>query len=315
MSKKYKWLKRGLALLVLQLGLSAQTLSADYGCCCDSEWDAELDLSVGYRRDEFSTKIKTLDHCCDTSLFHDKIKVKDLDIYEIGLKGRVGYCDWFVRGFAYWGWIHDGRYKDNAIAFLDGTESCIDADVDGHTEDYSIGLGYLFGFCDNFYVGPVVGWSYNRLKPRIDHADFDHSNVSCSVFDGLEYTAKWHGPWLGIDFIYEYCDFIFDFGYEYHWAHWDGRWSLDGSDITNLAFSDRQKAKHAHGNLLYADFRWGFCEGWVVGLGFMFKDFRNKKGHVHPVCSENFSAFRSDNNKAKVKWHSASVTLDLGYSF
>lgn len=332
MSKTNKWLKLGATWLVLQLGLVMQALPADCGssCACGSDWDAEFDLALGYRRDSIETDVHTFNDT-EGSFGTDKLEIKGLDLFILGLKARAGYCNWFARGYAYWGWGNDGKYTEhgsNDDSFIIGSEFRNRIGISKYrTQDYSLGVGYLFDLCwcggfEGLYIGPVVGWSYHRQQARLGkNHDFSGSESVgfSSILNDLQYTTKWNGPWLGIDFVYEYCEFIFDFGYEYHWAQWKANWSLDddssGSD-TGFVFSDRRHGKNGHGNVVYADIKWALCDCWIVGLGFRYQDFEVKHGKLHNSGDSYYSSYESFSDRVKkASWRAASIELDLGYSF
>lgn len=347
MSKTNKWLKLGATWLVLQLGLVMQALPADCGSsCCGNDWDSEFDIALGYRRDSIQTDVHSAGNTSG-SFSSDKLDIKGLDLFILGLKARGGYCNWFARGYAYWGWGNDGEYREhNAFDnnFSSGASNSRNRiDINRYrTQDYSIGVGYLFDLCwcggfDGLYIGPVVGWAYDRQQARLgknhnfntgsNSASGSVSNSTANNFlDDLQYTTKWNGPWLGIDFVYEYCEFIFDFGYEFHWAQWKANWSLSDDSSgsgsfnnNNFAFSDRRHGKNGHGNVVYADIKWALCDCWIVGLGFKYQDFEVKHGKVHNRgTSDDFSSSSSisfNDRVRKASWRAASIELDLGYSF
>lgn len=289
----------------------------DFDCC--SQQRTDFDFFAGHRWDEVTTLIKAYDPP-GTEIFTDDLKIKDLSIYEIGLKGRGLYCNILVRGAASYGWVNHGKYDEDThdIVFDTREESTAHANS-GHTKDATIGIGYLFPLACNAWMGPVAGWTYHQQHFKMSDGETD--DIEDSILDDLTYTTQWNGPWIGVDMLYQRCNFLFALGYEYHWAHWKASWDLDGPDISGIdgvAFSDRRKGKHGHGNHVYLDGQWNFFPCWYVGLGFKFDYWTVHNGSEHPKNGSFADVGLSNSERDKVRnasWRSYGITLDLGYTF
>lgn len=276
--------------------------------------DSYLDLSTGYRSDRISCLVDVFDPP-SVLIASDDIKIKHLSIYQLGGKARFTFCNsWFIRGNAYYGWALDGKYKETVTSGK--TASVFEAKAHkGNTVDATVGGGYLYSFNDCWAIGPAAGWSYDHQKAKMSHGFLGETPET--FLDGLTYKNRWSGPWLGVDFLFRRCNFIVHGGYEFHWAHWHAEWLLKGADIPHVAFSDVRHSKHAHGNLVYLDGRWEFSPCWHIGVGLQWQGWCAKHGRLHPKFTTlKAMGFPNEVDKVKhAKWHSAAITVDLGYGF
>jgi hypothetical protein len=178
--------------MTLLVGSSASYVSAN---------DAQVNFEFGYRRDDIRWKFKS----SDLSPFRQrKVCFEDVDIFQIGINARttVG-CNFYLRGSADWGWILDGKFKEESELFthitipddntrtvvttvsLPGTETApliaqrrarITREIDNknlldgrYVFDFDLAIGYPFYFCDcTAYVAPVIGYAFNEQNLRID---------------------------------------------------------------------------------------------------------------------------------------------------
>ena len=239
----------------------------------------EVDLTNGYRQDKLACLINTFDPA-GTFIGSDNLTAHNMSIYQLGLKARYEQCGILVRADGDYGWGNDGHYHET---FHDAvTQTITDTTAKLHhvnVQDGTVGAGYLFNLndcgcgmyginLDGVAIGPVAGWSYARqqfkLKNTFTNGVFD------PVVNGVKYTERWQGPWLGVDATGAFCNYVLRTGYEYHWATWHATWTLPGPDTIG-AFSDRRHANDAWGQVAYLDGRWYFCSGWNVGFGAKFQ--------------------------------------------
>lgn len=288
------------------MGIAAQMLLAP-GLQAN-QMDGYLDLSGGYRRDKVETTLKLTDDEGE-EVSRDHLEIKDISIWEIGLKGRANFCNWFVRGYGYHGWITDGNFNENFSLFSLDIDA--DAKIDkGYTNDFTIGAGYLFPFCwcgNSWGIGPVVGWSYDQQ--HITLKDYKEDGVEDPDFGSFSHKTQWSGPWVGVDVVFESCGFEVDAGYEYHWASWKFDSSRSDDSDYDESFDSNFKSKDGHGNVVYIDGLWNFCPCWQAGIGLKFKSWKADKGSGHHE-DEGFHLHAKD-----TKWCSGEITLDIGYSF
>lgn len=313
--------------------------SDSWGCdwlCFNTGW-GYFDLTNGYRRDEVTSIIDDIASNGDgssssngTLISTDHLKGKDISMYQIGLKGKWTFCNVLLYLDGDYAWSNSGKYNETLTSPGDlnlDTRACLHK---CEARDFVIGTGYLFwplDWCDigptNLVgFGPTVGWSYHRLsfKTRNPHTN-DFANP---IIDHLKYINSWQGPWVGADFVFQYCQFSLNVSYEYHWACWSAKWDLDNSSSCHsrsrhhnhhFVSSDRRKSNDGHGNVVYLDAMWNFCYYWNVGLGLKYQDFKASHGHV---CADESSSVALGGIKSELQhasWRSYAITFNIGYTF
>ena len=175
-----KFLKLGVA------GLSLYMISAS--AFLGAHVDSEVAPYVGWRNDSISRKFSE----SGTSTTSDRLKVRNANLWQIGVAGRFGapdcFCgcgtEWmsniYLRGCASYGWYTDGRFRDRTAGDSTISDSTSHRKVrNGHAEDYSIGIGYLYPVTCDFSIGPVGGYAYDRQHLRSKR---HHSGGSSSSF-------------------------------------------------------------------------------------------------------------------------------------
>lgn len=276
--------------------------------------EAYFDASGGYRKDKLSAEIHSFDKQ-NMLIVKDHLKARDLTLYQVGGKGLIGICDWFVRGEGYWGWSDKGMYSDAsrmAKRYLLKRKAHLHH---GKTKDFTIGAGYFLNFCF-LELGPVAGWSYQSQEFKVKTARFitlDEEGSERSKNTGFRYSNHWKGPWLGVDAKFDLCGFELRSGYSYHWAKWNANWSLKNRAKQKFTFQDNHKSSDAHGQVAYLDFFWGFCPMVNLGVGLKWQQWQGKKGRKKPLESEKTEAVSDQVQHAR--WESFTVSLNLGISF
>lgn len=309
-----KYLKIGIAAASLCMVSSAAFLSANI--------DNELSLSLGWRNDEIRTKHHHHGR---------KVRISNANLWQIGAQAWLGMPDcwcgcgteWlsnlYVRGYGYYGWYSDGRFHghhNNGSRSDDNSSSSRNHHRlnNSWAVDYSVGVGYLFPIGCDFSIGPVGGYAYDQqhFKARRHHhhrhssssslsSSSSSSRSSSSSFDDdhRHFSAKtrWDGGWVGVDALYNWCDWNFAFGYEYHFANFHGH-SRDGSNANDENSSSSRRRHHHNkrgwGNVAWIDARWNLCDCWDIIGGFKYQDYQSKKHN---------------------RWQAYGLTLDLGMRF
>lgn len=322
-------LKKTASVLVISLSLlTADKAEAFFGfgdcwdntdCIWDSircmDWEVTVDATGGFRYDRLTCLIDAFDPP-DTFISSDDLKAKNLTVWEWGLKGRVRLGDLYVKGWGTFGKVFYGNYTEIGTGADGGTSTSKAKVRGGKTQDASFGAGYLFGVTDWLCLAPVAGWSYNYQKVKIKHAKTD--GVDDPTLDGVSYINRWRGPWLGFEAATSLWCLGFNFGYEYHWAHWRGSWKLDGADVQGGSFSDRRKTNHASGNVVYLNTFWNAFEDFDAGVLLKYQYWRAKNGSETPVAGSFAAVGLGPDEVDKVKhatWQSFEVQLSLGYTF
>jgi hypothetical protein len=272
-----------------------------------------ITVTNGYRLDRITTNLKAFDnpHVLAVS---KRLKCSNINIYEVGVSGRAEVCQWLVKGYADYGWVFGGRYKDKTI-FPDSDVS-VGHINNGHTQNYSVGLGYMFYCIDWFNIGPIAGYSYDDEK--IQMSKISTNKINNPTLNGLSYKTNWRGPWLGFETNSWINHVNLIMGYEYHWSQWKGDWQLRGPDVPGVAFSDKRKSNRAHGNVVYIESKYLMCDCWEIGFGFKYQYFKANSGRVSPSAGS-FSDVGLENIEVakitKETWTSYQFQLSLGYYF
>lgn len=302
------------------------------------EWNLSLDVFGGYRTDMLICWIDDFDPPT-TLVSVDRLRARDLEIYETGLNGRLTICDsWLLRGFLAYGKVHSGKYiekntviGENQVTNL--SETIAKAKVRrGHTEDGSIGLGYLFPlfkcFCldDGASLGPVFGWAFHTQNIKMNSAKSgtftpEKPDIVFSpdpTLDGLNYKNRWRSFWLGLEvFLPIYCVNI-RIGYEYHWPRWHAEWLLAGNDVPNAAFSDRRSAEEGYGSLAFLNASYYLWDCFYIASEVNFHYWRVKDGKLSPKALDPVAIGIKDTEIFEVRkavWKSFEVEVSIGYSF
>src|SRR5262245_33448926 len=184
---------------------------------CVEPWN-EISVSGGWRRDELKNTIHSteIQNGKRVTFLKDKLKIKDIDIWQVG--GKLHWnipniscwcedgCSWldrfYIRAYYYHGWVTDGDYREKILERSETLRTHASIH-DGETDDYSIALGFLFPICDNFAIGPVGGWAYDRIKTKNGHAKTNGQRDP--LIEGVKFKSTWEGPWVGFDFTYNGC--------------------------------------------------------------------------------------------------------------
>lgn len=321
MKKSVKYIGITLAAALMSSGLFAFDLSTE----------SSFAFTGGWRQDHLRSSATTnIDESTDI------VRGSHLNIWQIGVKGWVSPClsscdpwlnNFFVRGCAHWGWVSDGIYSHRFEPAPDTTETVVRGDIShGHTWDYSIGGGYLFG-CDNgIKIGPTGGYSWNKLTYKAENVmgvinTFDTSTAldTLSYFDeGALFSSKWMGPWVGVDAAWECNNFLVIASYEYHWARWKGGFHSPSTDLDdNIHFSDSRSGRNGWGHVAYLGATYTLSDCWKLGANVKYNYF-HVRGSLSPTAVGGFPAVggtADESDRATTTWSSVALSVDIGYLF
>lgn len=316
--------------------------------------ESSLEIGVGYRWDSFkwttsadplsgSSSLSSTDPAIVGSSpvgVRSELKWKNLRIWQIEGRGKYVTCDnIYLRGYADYGWITHGRNTDvdfitddefsgsGSGDFVTGGGSEIASSHNrsrkGHVYDVSFGLGYQFKMCDDsFALAPLVGYSWHGQHLNINHGrqSFPYSGSIPHLHS--RYKARWDGPWIGFDLDYKFCFCCSEWdvfaSYEYHWAYYHA--SADWNLRSDLPSGFRHRAKRADGQIASVGAQWGFCDCWTVGILGQFQWWEARHGRDRALIAEG----RAGDIREKcylsiplrrVRWDSASVSIELGMAF
>jgi hypothetical protein len=277
----------------------------------------------------------------------DKHEWKNLKIWQIEAKGTYITCDnIYLRASGDYGWLTNGKHHNkSALGFADESYSDYSDDyaygtfsnskhVKGHVYDADIAIGYQFRLCDDsFSFTPLVGYSWNGQHIKNRHHNNDYSTYvedgissdSSYYYDYYDYYSygssnknkfhtRWNGPFVGFDFDYRFCcDWAFFGGYEFHWATYHAK---NHSEFINV----NQRAKTAYGHEFDLGVKWDFCDCWTLAVVWKYKNFWADHGRQRTLASEGeFGNVRTkcylSTPLKDVKWHSNSISIDVGMVF
>lgn len=280
-------------------------------------WNASLDLIGGYRQDEIETLIKNPD-CSHDYFTENNLKIKPLHILEIGLKGEISICNYLIKGFTSKGRIYSGKYIEKTFNSLRDKDFSKSNFYAGHTQDYSIGIGYLYPifkcFCfSSLKIGPVAGWSYHLQCNKIDN--INSNSFSNYILDNLKYKTIWQGPWLGIETYFSLLCITMKAGYEYHWSHWQAE--KLGDEANYKVHLVQGRTKYGYGNVAFLDASISPFLCTQIGIELKYQYWKAKEGK-EKFQANKFNKDRSllaSNKIPYAKWESVGIQLYLGCAF
>lgn len=304
---------------------------------CANYVHTDFDLQIGYRQDKIQTLVNIYDPP-GTLVASDFIDAHDMSSWQIAIKDRWWWCDFYVKAEGAYAWERCGKYKETFNDFVDLIEIETRADTHhGRFRDFSAGAGYMFplyqcidrplnswDYCGNtlihpihgFSIGPVAGWSYHFQKFHLEDPITD--GFPDEILDNLRYVNQWEGPWIGVEAFFNLWRFYISAGYEYHWPKWRASWRLDGPDVFGEAFSDKRESCHGQGQVGFLDIKYTFCTYWEVGAAFRIQSWEAKNGHLDPRSGDFIDVGFSDTEVDRVKsakWKSYSISFDIGAYF
>ena|GEM_PF-5578887 len=313
-----KYVKVGLAATSLYMLSAAAFLGATV--------DNELVLNAGWRNDEVTRRFHDTDTGAVDSSIHDKLKVKDANLWQIGVCGIFSapdcFCDcgtewlsrFYARGYAYYGWYTDGkfhnRFHDNNGNSVSGGRRHHKVN-DGHAQDYSIGVGFQWPVTCEFSIGPVGGYAWDEQVFKAKRHHHHHSSSSSSSFFPPESSSS------SSSFLFPSSS-----------SSSSSSSSISSSSIPALAadnvaqasssFDGDGRRRHVksqwRGGWVGFDAMWKFCD-WDIAFGYEYHFAQFRGGHnrhdstsvVPPVVgssssSSNHRHHRSKNGHGNVAW-------------
>lgn len=295
--------------------------------------DSEFNLSGRYRRDEINRTQKVTVNTPGT--ITDKIDANDLDTWQLGFDGRFImpplFCDCFeflnnfyVDGYAYWGYGgKNGKLTENSTTTPSEERFAGRAKLtDAQNSNFQVGLGYLFPW-ECWGLGLSAGYSYDKFAIKPKHGKSRTSPETSFATDpryrkGYTTSHIWHGPWVGLEGYFEWCAWIFDVGYEAHFATFNLIHSIADNPIAEREdLAIRGRSNNAFGNVAFLDAHYYVCDTLVVSAGFKYQHWNVDRIHTEPkhgtFISNRFPTFTKVTNK--VTWSSYCFSLDMGYFF
>lgn len=290
-------------------------------------------IGTGYRQDSITLNLK------ERGVVNPRTKsdrhFKDLEIVTVGVKAKnsLGGCDAYVRGAFDYGWVLDGRVREQ-LTITDrlsneefdhsgyASEGYFDRSTfhnsikrgNSYVWDFDIAFAYpLHCLCSNdaFEIAPAIGFSMDhqqlRLKRRSINSSSSCSSSSSSSCSDVandsssqptragKFRTNWWGPWVGFDFAYNSQDCWNLYGtFEFHF----GRVRRQVRTETDSQYlNDYRRTKNFYGPLFRVGTAYMLCENWYADANI------------------SYQKYFSDNNRDHISWASGQIRLDLGYVF
>ncbi|MCB1111790.1 MAG: hypothetical protein KDK72_03910 [Chlamydiia bacterium] len=294
-----------------------------FACCALFCWSSHVSAlpiqtsvtgSVGYRYELLSNRIAT--YRTDDSLsMIDDLTLKDIGIYQTNIQGNlfVGKCLQFsvLGGYSD---ILGGRYSEKVVQF-DAVET-VATIKGGYGRDFSIIGTYNYPICDNFTLGPSIGFFYSDLKTWITQVKEDGN--STPELEGVNYKNLWRGAKAGLfaqGFLHAY---YFSVDYYFYVPVWRASWRLHGHDIPGDVFSDRREANHGYGHSFTINANRRCAKSFVLGTGFTYRYLHAYNGQSQPQAGSFSDVGLSsivEDRVIGVNWHTLEAVLYLDYCF
>ena len=253
-----------------------------------------------------------------SELTWNNLKIFQLRLANETVIHEVVYARWLIS----YGWIYGGDNQDSDYLEdnrnLEFSRSTNSAD-DGHTLDWSIGIGPRFTFGGNrFEIMPLVGYSFH--EQHLTMSDGLQTIPPLGPFSGLAstYDTEWRGPWVGVDFkltsrrpigVFKHAGFYTSFEYHLGDYYAEANWNLRTTFAHPKSFeqeADGQGYVFSIGTKLY------FNPHWALTVGYVFT-----RWDTDPGVDRTFFATGqvSETRLNEVHWTSHTLALAVCYSF
>ncbi len=287
------------------------------GVCNAGTKDAHLEFSAGWREDNLNWNIAGTTQGTDPNILSE---LKWTGIQTAYLKASLNttiYKEAYLRTHYGYGVIYAGDNRDSDYLGDDRTieysRSINDAGK-GSVADASAGFGYrLYPFpgSRSFWIGPALGYSYNRQELHI--TDGFQAIPLEGPFAGLDssYEAEWTGPWAGIDFLLSLGRFSLSGSFEYHIASYEAvaDWNLRDD------FEHPDSFDHtADGNGVVATLQGDFAlrKHLSISASMGLKDFTTGDGIDRTYFTDGSSI---DTRLNEVNWDSLDIMAGIKYVY
>jgi hypothetical protein len=308
--------------------LSTLLLTSTIGYVGQVEADANIELGVGYRSDDFTTKVKAPD---DVRLnTYSELRFRDIEICTLNarIKSTCGDCVYY-RADGFYGWVFDGDVRETDQLSESGTtqpacnfkEKLHNHSRGRYVAGFNVAIGYPLNWClcDGLQLTPTIGFSYDTIrlgwknKDRISSSiisDLDFSSCSSSSSSSSlspssssssshkrhsTFRSTWWGPFIGLDFCYNSMECFNLYGeLEFHWA----RARRDRHTDIGLCFLDHHKRSRE---------AWG----WNVRVGSIYY----MRCNTYLDGWVGYKDFSSHKHRDRLEWRSWQVGVALGYTW
>ncbi len=256
---------------------------------------SKIDIFSGYRNLDYHQDIAFFlpdnDLSDDIVLDKSKDSISNVNIGLIGIDGQWSYNQFYLAGFADWGWQGgDAQVKQQNTSYPIGDFPIVTTSKgkarSAEVSDYQITLGYLFNYnCVDLSL--ALGYTYSEQK--ITH-----------------YKSSWQGGLLGFNLLYQYGLWNFAAGYQYQFLHLC--FTQSRSEIPLKGHSN-----NGGSNFAYLAASYPLSCGWNLGFA---AEYQNWFSGTYKAKAKDH-AFPSDciHIASKTNISTYSFLGSLGYSF
>jgi hypothetical protein len=275
--------------------------------------DSSFEFDVAYRRDKIEWEIDAhttvpVDGVDAPVKLASKLEWRDLDIWQVGLRGKYVTCDnLYLRGYADYGWITHGKVSDRDYITADSYYSDCDCDSYSDYSNYYSCYDYYSNFCCNDYSS----YSYDSCNSGVEFASSCGRSKKGHVYDAslaLGYLFKWCDDSVGLAPVV---------GYSWHGQHLNIREGYDYYNQDTNCGCDSVSGLNSHyhtrwnGPFLGLDFDYRFGCEWTL-----FASYEYHWAHYHAKADWNLRSDLVDGfNHRSHNAHGQIATLGLKWDF
>lgn len=289
-----------------------------------------IQVGTGYRQDSLTSIVSqrgALNPRAKSNLHY-----RDVEIALIAVKAKTsfGCCESYIRADFDYGWVLDGKLREKLslknrysnVQFAhngyveegDFLDVYLRNDLNNNSHVWDLDIGFVYPIecgCDDWKMGPALGFTVNRQqlhgkrKSSIEDASFSDSirdifdineDSGSSGHSGNHNRTTWWGPWFGFDFAYDSHDCWNLYGeFEIHIGRVRHR---RGGNGDNDFIDHFNNTRSYWGPSIKIGSKYIFCQDWYLDGSFYYSKFYS------------FNSSRDD-----IKWASANIRLDIGYTF
>jgi len=316
----------------MSIAIASAALSLTGMLCADV---SSILVGTGYRQDSLTSIVRERSNVNPRG--KTNLHFRDVEIVLIDVKAKTtfGCCDTYARIDFDYGWVLDGKLREKLSLKNrhSDAEFCNDGfeesgwfhdvisrrDVSKNSFVWDLDLAFIYpikcGCSQNWMFGPGIGFTVNRQQLHAKGDDFRHeshsSSSSSSYSDFSDYTSSsdscdsghrhhnrtsWWGPWIGFDFAYDSCDCWNLYGeVEFH----IGRVRHNRNGHGDNEFGDGFKNTRSYcGPSIKLGSTYTICENWYLDGSVFYSKY-----------------FSFNSNRDNIKWATANIRLDIGYTF
>ncbi len=314
---------RWLALIVVLLGWPMVAAATD-----PAPVQLDFGLDTAYREDGLNWNIANEITGTATPNIASELRWNKLKILQAQLHLNLEYSGVVLYSSVAAGKIVDGNNEDSDYAGNNRTQEWSRSHNDasaGSTDDLSAGLGYHFVMpSTQLSIVPLAGYAYHRQKLQMRNGIQTVSEAATingtvvvaqplGSITGLDstYAASWNGPWLGIDFNWQYSRWQAKLVTRYAWLNYRGEanWNLRKDLQHPLSFV---QLASGFGWRLGSKVDYAVTSRWRVGLSFYISRYSTQNGTDTQIDINGTTGATRLN---KVTWDSAAIGLTAAYHY